>query len=182
MGGYRTELVVIAAGPWSVALGRTAGVELPIVPVLHEYFVTEPLPGWHAGLPCLRIPEVQVYARGESDRALCGGFENQGTSLTPLGVEVGSALPAPPNWDVLGGFAASLSDFAPALAMRASTATFRGWPTFSPDGRFIVARYARCAASRSQRDATHTECPGRPGWRCTWSRVCAAIRLRTCGR
>jgi glycine/D-amino acid oxidase-like deaminating enzyme len=137
-GRIRTELVVVAAGPWSVALGRTAGVELPIVPVLHEYFVTEPLAGWHTDLPCLRIPEVQVYARGEGDRALCGGFEHQGTSLAPLGVEVGSSLPAPPNWDVLGGFATSLSDFAPAVAEAGVSATFRGWPTFTPDGRFVV--------------------------------------------
>jgi glycine/D-amino acid oxidase-like deaminating enzyme len=63
-GEFRTEQVVIAAGPWSVALARTVGLELPIVPVLHEYFVTEPLSGWRSDLPCLRIPEVQVYARG----------------------------------------------------------------------------------------------------------------------
>ena len=75
--------MIIAAGPWSAAVARLAGLELPIVPVLHEYFVTEPVPGWHAGLPCLRIPEVQVYARGESDRVLCGGFENHGTSVDP---------------------------------------------------------------------------------------------------
>jgi hypothetical protein len=48
-GTFRTEQVIIAAGPWSAALARLAGLELPIVPVLHEYFVTEPVPGWHAG-------------------------------------------------------------------------------------------------------------------------------------
>ena len=104
-GTYRTEQVIIAAGPWSAALARLAGLELPIVPVLHEYFVTEPVPGWHAGLPCLRIPEVQVYARGESDRVLCGGFENSGTSIDPRDVTVMSRLAARPDWDVLGGFA-----------------------------------------------------------------------------
>ena len=93
-GEFATEQVIIAAGPWSAALAALAGVELPIVPVLHEYFVTEPVPGWHAGLPCLRIPEIQVYARGEGERVLCGGFENQGTSLDPRGVSVGDPLPA----------------------------------------------------------------------------------------
>ncbi len=67
-GSFRTEMVIIASGPWSAALARLAGLDLPVVPVLHEYFVTEPVPGWHADLPCLRIPEVQVYARGEGDR------------------------------------------------------------------------------------------------------------------
>jgi glycine/D-amino acid oxidase-like deaminating enzyme len=137
-GRFATEQVIIAAGPWSGALARLAGLELPIVPVLHEYFVTEPVPGWHAGLPCLRIPEVQVYARGESGRVLCGGFENRGTSIDPRSVTVWSALAARPEWEVLGGFAKSLSVFAPVVAEAGVAATFQGWPAFSPDGRFIV--------------------------------------------
>lgn len=137
-GTYRTEQVIIAAGPWSAALARLAGLELPIVPVLHEYFVTEPVPGWHAGLPCLRIPEVQVYARGESDRVLCGGFENSGTSIDPRDVTVMSRLAARPDWDVLGAFAGSLSVFAPEVASAGIATTFQGWPAFIPDGRFIV--------------------------------------------
>ncbi len=137
-GRFATEQVIIAAGPWSGALARLVGLELPIVPVLHEYFVTEPVPGWHAGLPCLRIPEVQVYARGESDRVLCGGFENRGTSIDPRSVTVSSALAARPDWEVLGGFAESLSVFAPLVAEAGVAATFQGWPAFSPDGRFVV--------------------------------------------
>lgn len=135
---YRTEQVVIAGGPWSAALARLVGLDLPIVPVLHEYFVTEPMPGWHSGLPCLRIPEIQVYARGEGNRVLCGGFENSATSTDPRDVGVGSELAAYPNWDVLGSFAASLAGFVPALPETGIAATFQGWPAFSPDGRFIV--------------------------------------------
>ena len=137
-GSFRTEQVVIAAGPWSAALARMAGLDLPIVPVLHEYFVTEPVPGWHGDLPCLRIPEVQVYARGEGDRVLCGGFENRATSIDPREVSVTSRLRARPDWDVLGGFAASLSAFVPALAGAGVSTTFQGWPAFTPDGRFVV--------------------------------------------
>jgi glycine/D-amino acid oxidase-like deaminating enzyme len=137
-GAFRTEMVIIASGPWSAALARLVGLELPIVPVLHEYFVTEPVPGWHADLPCLRIPEVQVYARGESDRLLCGGFENHGTSIDPREVTATSKLAARPDWEVLSGFAGSLSVFAPEVAGAGIATTFQGWPAFSPDGRFIV--------------------------------------------
>jgi glycine/D-amino acid oxidase-like deaminating enzyme len=137
-GEFATEQVIIAAGPWSVALAALAGVELPIVPVLHEYFVTEPVAGWHAGLPCLRIPEIQVYARGEGERVLCGGFENQGTSLDPRAVTVDDPLPASADWDVLGGFAEGLGRFVPGLSEAGVSTTFRGWPTFTPDGRFLV--------------------------------------------
>jgi glycine/D-amino acid oxidase-like deaminating enzyme len=137
-GTFRTEMAIIASGPWSAAVAKLAGLEMPIVPVLHEYFVTEPLPGWHPDLPCLRIPEVQVYARGESGRVLCGGFENKGTSIDPREVTVASRLAAQPDWDVLGRFAASLSEFAPQVAGAGIATTFQGWPAFSPDGRFIV--------------------------------------------
>jgi glycine/D-amino acid oxidase-like deaminating enzyme len=137
-GEFATEQVIIAAGPWSAALARLAGLELPVVPVLHEYFVTEPFPGWHADLPCLRIPEIQVYARGEGDRVLCGGFESQGTSLDPRGVSVGSRLPAAPDWDVLAAFAAGLDQFVPGLSRAGVSTTFQGWPSFTPDGRFVV--------------------------------------------
>lgn len=137
-GTFRTDQLIIAAGPWSAAVARLAGIELPIVPVLHEYFVTEPVPGWQPSLPCLRIPEVQVYARGEGDRVLCGGFEHRGTSIDPREVTTRSRLTARPDWEVLGGFAESLSAFAPAVAGAGVAATFQGWPAFSPDGRFIV--------------------------------------------
>ena len=137
-GDYQTEQVVIAAGPWSAAIARLAGLELPAVPVLHEYFVTEPVPGWHPDLPCLRIPEVQVYARGEGNRVLCGGFENRGTSIDPREVAISSPLAARPDWDVLAGFAGSLSAFVPGLASAGVSSTFQGWPAFTPDGRFIV--------------------------------------------
>ena len=137
-GERRTETVVVAAGPWSVAVAAMAGLELPIVPVLHEYFVTEPLPGWDADLPCLRIPEVQVYARGEGGRLLCGGFESRGTSLDPTRVRAADVLTATPDWEVLGTFAASLARFAPGIDDAGVGATFQGWPAFTPDGRFVV--------------------------------------------
>jgi glycine/D-amino acid oxidase-like deaminating enzyme len=137
-GTFSTEQLIIAAGPWSGALARLAGLELPVVPVLHEYFVTEPVPGWHADLPCLRVPEMQLYARGESDRVLCGGFENAGTSIDPREVTATAALAARPDWEVLGQFAEAMSAFAPAVAEAGVAATFQGWPAFSPDGRFVV--------------------------------------------
>ena len=136
-GDVRTETVVVAAGPWSAAVVRTAGLELPLVPVRHTYFVTEPA-GWDADLPCLRIPEVQVYARGESGRLLCGGFERHGTSLDPRTVERSSAAGRHGGLGRAGGFASGLGRFAPGVAGLGVGATFQGWPTFTPDGRFVV--------------------------------------------
>ncbi len=141
-GSVATEMVVNAAGPWAGALARTAGVELPIVPVLHEYFVTGAVAGWDSGTPCLRIPEVQVYARGEGRGVLCGGFEHRGTSLDPAAVAVDAPLPAEPNWEVLGEFAGGFARLVPSITEVGIQTVFRGWPGFTPDGRFLVGPVA----------------------------------------
>ncbi len=133
-----TEMVVNAAGPWAGALARQSGIELPVVPVLHEYFVTDSVPGWHNGTPCLRIPEIQVYARGEGEGILCGGFEHAGTSLDPTTVDVRTQLPDDPHWDVLGQFATAFARFVPRVSDVGIRTAFRGWPGFTPDGRFLV--------------------------------------------
>ena len=44
LGTIRTSAVVLAAGIWGPKVARLAGVRLPLVPVLHQYAVTEPLP------------------------------------------------------------------------------------------------------------------------------------------
>ena len=43
-----------------------------------------------------------------------------------------------PEWDVLSGFARDFAAFAPAAAETGVREVFRGFPAFSPDGRFIV--------------------------------------------
>lgn len=138
LGPVVTETVVNATGPWAGALARTAGVDLPIVPVLHEYFITDPQDGWDNNIPALRIPEIQVYARGEGRGILCGGFETQGTSVDPTAVSVDSPLAATPNWEVLAAFAEGFARFVPSVADAGIQTVFKGWPGFSPDGRFIV--------------------------------------------
>ena len=52
-----------AAGAWSGEIGRTAAVDLPILPIRRQIAVTTPLPG-------VEIVPVKV---GESDRALAPG-------------------------------------------------------------------------------------------------------------
>jgi glycine/D-amino acid oxidase-like deaminating enzyme len=131
-------MVINAAGPWAGAVASLAGVELPVVPVRHEYFVTVPQEGWHGSLPVLRIPDIRIYARAEVKGILCGGWEADGRSLDPRAVAVGQPLAVSPDWDVLSGFAADFARFIPAVTTAEIREVFRGYPAFSPDGRFIV--------------------------------------------
>ena len=100
-GAAATSLLINAAGPWAAAVASLAGLEIPVVPVRHEYFVTRPVAGWHGGLPVLRIPDIRIYARAEGPGILCGGWEADGLSLDPRQVTVGQPLAVRPDWDGL---------------------------------------------------------------------------------
>jgi glycine/D-amino acid oxidase-like deaminating enzyme len=81
---------------------------------------------------------MRLYARAEGQGLLCGGWEPNGLSLDPRAVTIGQALAVRPDWDVLSGFAHDFAKFAPAVTEAEVREVFRGFPAFSPDGRFIV--------------------------------------------
>src|SRR5262249_59811527 len=78
-GPIRTECVVNAAGQWAPRVAAMAGVDLPIVPLMHQYLVTRPVPGHELPrqTPVVRDPENLVYVREEVGGYLVGGFEPQ---------------------------------------------------------------------------------------------------------
>jgi glycine/D-amino acid oxidase-like deaminating enzyme len=53
-------------------------------------------------------------------------------------VALGQQLAVRPDWDVLLGFARDFAQFVPAVTSTGIREVFRGFPGFSPDGRFIV--------------------------------------------
>jgi glycine/D-amino acid oxidase-like deaminating enzyme len=74
--GIETDRMVInAAGAHAYHIARSVGLELPIVPVRHEYFVTVHAPGLEPTLPVIRIPDSTLYLRAEINSLLCGGWE-----------------------------------------------------------------------------------------------------------
>ncbi len=77
-GRIRTGVVVNAAGMWAREVARMAGADLPIVPMQHQYVLTENLDAVRAldrELPVLRDPEASFYARQDGDGLLVGPFE-----------------------------------------------------------------------------------------------------------
>lgn len=137
-GAVSTETVINAAGPWANLIARMVGLEFPIFPVRHEYFITEEF-GWSPDMPVLRIPDVDLYVRPEIGAVLCGGWEDDAASLDPRRDPADFAeVPIEPDWDVLARFAEDLSSYFPGIDATGIRAVFRGWPTFTPDGRFVV--------------------------------------------
>ena len=52
-----------------------AGVNVPIVPMAHQYLITKGIADVTSDLPQLRDPDNLVYFRREGDGLLLGGYE-----------------------------------------------------------------------------------------------------------
>ena len=115
------------------------------MPVRHEYFVSVPVEGMVPELPCFRVPELTLYGRPCESGLLLGGWETQSLQTDPR--EYGlNAEPPPvePDWMVLNSFEQQFSRLLPQTRERQKkTRVGRGWPTFTPDGRFIIGESCR---------------------------------------
>lgn len=143
-GTLQCRRVINAAGAHAYHLARMVGLELPIVPVRHEYFVTVPLPGFHPKLPCFRIPELTLYGRVRDRGLLLGGWEPQSLHTDPRSYEAQGQPPGlTPDWRVLESFEGAIADLLPAAQASPKAIIGKGWPTFTPDGRFLIGESSR---------------------------------------
>ena len=76
-GDVEAEVVVNAAGMFAAEVGRLAGVRVPVVPMSHEYIVTQPFRERDPAnpLPTLRDPDLLIYFREEGGGLVMGGYE-----------------------------------------------------------------------------------------------------------
>ena len=143
-GEIECELVINAAGAHACQLAASVGVELPIIPVRHEFFVTVECDGMAPTLPVMRIPDATLYLRGEVNSLLCGGWEPRSLSNDPREIALGDEQPLiEEDYEVLGQFAEELSPHIPTVNELGVRSVFKGWPTFTPDGRFIIGESSK---------------------------------------
>ncbi len=136
--------VMNAAGAHAYHIAKSVGLELPILPVRHEYFVTVEANGLKPSLPVVRIPDSTLYLRAEVNALLCGGWEPKGLSVDPTTFPLDvDPPPIDADWDVLATFAEQLSPEMPQVSQLGVRSVFKGWPTFTPDGRFIIGESSR---------------------------------------
>jgi len=143
-GFIRCETVINAAGQHAYHIARLVGLELPIVPVRHEYLVTVPLDGIRPNYPCYRVPDATLYGRPDVNSLLLGGWEADALSVDPRSYGLdGEAPPIVEDWPVLAGFVEQFQRLYAPVAGAGVRHVFSGWPTFTPDGRFIIGPSAR---------------------------------------
>jgi glycine/D-amino acid oxidase-like deaminating enzyme len=143
-GAAKCRLVINAAGAHAHHIARLAGIDLPIVPVRHEYFVTVPMAGLTPNHPCFRIPEWTLYGRVRDGGLLLGGWEPRSLHTDPRNYDLKEQPPEiTPDWPVLNSFEAQFAKLFPGCRAAEKRIIGKGWPTFTPDGRFIIGQSRR---------------------------------------
>ncbi|MFY0691290.1 MAG: GcvT family protein [Paracoccaceae bacterium] len=77
-GDIRTDVVVNAAGLWGREVAALAGIDLPLLPTEHQYFVTETIAEIAAmdrRLPSVADRDGEYYLRQEGQGLLVGAYE-----------------------------------------------------------------------------------------------------------
>ncbi|WP_449064520.1 FAD-dependent oxidoreductase, partial [Planomonospora algeriensis] len=127
----------MAAGAAAGRLGRLAGVDIPVVPIKHQYVVTEPF-GVSSSIPTVRDPDNIVYFREEAGGILVGGYirtPEVWDTPAPL-AEPRTLFPADmpkfqESWD-------SAVRRVPALGRTEIVKVVHGPEAFTPDGEFLL--------------------------------------------
>ncbi len=139
-GRIECEKVVVCGGQWTRALAATVGVNVPLVPVEHQYIITEPFtPEVPRNLPTLRDPDRLTYYKEEVGGLVMGGYEPN-----PVPWAVGG-IPRPfqfqlldSDWDHFAPTMELAIGRVPQLASAGIRQLINGPESFTPDGNFIL--------------------------------------------
>jgi glycine cleavage system aminomethyltransferase T/glycine/D-amino acid oxidase-like deaminating enzyme len=137
-GPVETGIVVNAGGIFAREIGRLAGVDVPVIPMAHEYLVTRPA-GVPSTVPTLRDPSLLVYFRGESGGLVMGGYERRPApwSLDGIPPDFNGRLLAE-DWPRFEELMENALVRVPSLGDMEVTRLINGPEAFTPDGEFIL--------------------------------------------
>jgi sarcosine oxidase subunit beta len=138
-GGYATETVINAAGPWARAVAQMSGLDVPVAPDSHEAGITEPV---------ARFVEPMIVDIRPAEGSKNYYFYQHGT-----GALVFCITPEPP---IVGTDRRETSEFLPMIAPRMVglmpklanirvRRTWRGLYPMTPDGFPIIGQVQELA-------------------------------------
>ncbi|MFF2506889.1 FAD-dependent oxidoreductase [Streptomyces sp. NPDC058067] len=154
-GTFPADHVVSAAGFWGPVIGRMAGVDVPLLPLAHQYAKTKPMaelagvndPRTEASKPILRFQDRDLYFREHTDRIGIGSYAHKPLPVDPFAVlaydvaranelDMPSSLPFTeedwaPSWEDCRGL-------IPALRDTEIEEGFNGVFSFTPDGMPVL--------------------------------------------
>jgi glycine cleavage system aminomethyltransferase T/glycine/D-amino acid oxidase-like deaminating enzyme len=151
-GDIEAEVVVDAGGMYAAEIGRLAGVRVPVIPMSHQYLVTQPHEAIAearrtAGhLPTLRDPDLLVYYREDGNGLVMGGYERRSEpAFLPGGTGRVEAIPADFNgrlleedWERFEEIVENSKRRVPAMEQITVTKLINGPEAFTPDNEFCL--------------------------------------------
>jgi glycine cleavage system aminomethyltransferase T/glycine/D-amino acid oxidase-like deaminating enzyme len=146
-GDIEAEVVVNAGGMYAAEIGRMAGVRIPVIPMSHQYLVTQPFrerDGTH--LPTLRDPDLLIYFREEGQGLVMGGYERQSRpAFLPQGTAGLDRIPPDFNgrlledeWDRFEEITENSKRRVPVMDEVTITRLINGPEGFTPDNEFCL--------------------------------------------
>jgi glycine cleavage system aminomethyltransferase T/glycine/D-amino acid oxidase-like deaminating enzyme len=137
-GSVEAEVVVNAGGMFAGEIGALAGVNVPVIPMAHEYLITKPskVP---LDVPTVRDPSLLVYFRGESGGLVMGGYERHPAPWGLHGIPPdfnGQLLPE--DWERFEELLMNAVVRVPELEEAEVVKLVNGPEAFTPDGEFIL--------------------------------------------
>ena len=147
-GRIECEVVVNASGMYAAEIGRLAGVRVPVIPMSHQYVVTQPVRERSEGerLPTLRDPDLLVYYREDGDGLVMGGYEHDSKpAFLPDGTGGFDEIPPDFNGRLLEDEPDRFEEIAenskirvPAMKEAKITKLINGPEAFTPDNEFCL--------------------------------------------
>ncbi len=167
-GDVEAEVVVDAGGMYAAEIARMAGVRVPLLPMSHQYLVTQPHEEVREArkmvrrtfdshsdtkdrrtrghLPTLRDPDLLVYYREDGDGLVMGGYERRSEpAFLPGGPDRIEAIPADFNgrlleedWERFEEITENSKRRVPAMDRITVTKLINGPEAFTPDNEFCL--------------------------------------------
>jgi 4-methylaminobutanoate oxidase (formaldehyde-forming) len=138
-GEIACDTVVNCAGQWARALGRAAGVNVPLYAAEHFYVVTKPIAGVTPALPVIRDPDGFIYYKEEVGGLVMGGFEPVAKpwNAEPIPDKFEFQL-LPEDWDQFEPLMRNAIHRTPCLETAEIRMLLNGPESFTLDGNFIL--------------------------------------------
>ncbi|XP_005654662.1 sarcosine dehydrogenase, mitochondrial isoform X2 [Sus scrofa] len=135
-GSIQTPCVVNCAGVWAGAVGRMAGVKVPLVAMHHAYVVTERIEGIQ-NMPNVRDHDASVYLRLQGDALSVGGYEANPVFWEEVSDKFAFGL-FDLDWDVFGQHIEGAIHRVPVLEKTGIKSTVCGPESFTPDHKPLM--------------------------------------------
>ncbi|CAB4710408.1 unannotated protein [freshwater metagenome] len=144
-GEIECEVVVNCGGMYAPQIGRMVDVRIPIVPMSHQYLITDNFMDPDAPfLPSLRDPDNLIYFRQEVSGLLMGGYERSSkawsadyNSIDDIPANFNSML-LPDDWDRFYDIAEASQKRVPKMADVGIKNFINGPEGFTPDNEFCL--------------------------------------------